>query len=125
MHAQTPEAELARQAVIGARAARRVEVDIVTHTPAPWRRADLADVPSAARAFAQAAQRAGLEVAARMAGDRAVQVGVARDGMLWMRATWSRTERGALTSKGVKVGDELLNITDARARWVDAIGGTS
>lgn len=93
-HAQTPEAKAAVEA-IKRYAQRRDRVSLPLHTgplPQLWRQVELDDLPTAAQRFAKAAIDAGREVAYRMAGDRAAQVGVrARHrNALEIRATWRR-----------------------------------
>lgn len=104
-----------------AAAARDVST-LVTEHPPPWRAIGIDELPSPAAAFARAATRAGLTVAARAAGGKAVQVGVReRDrNALWMRATWrylATRATPAWSSDGVHVTtlDHHAGVTEAKA----------
>ncbi len=105
---QTKAAEHARRHMREDRArsrAKRAAEALPAHPLPPWRRIELTDLPSAAFGFARAAEKVGLAVAARGAGPNCVQVGVARDGVLWMRATWRRPG-ASWTSQGVTIYGE-------------------
>jgi len=122
VHAQTAASEAARvsmrEYVMRGRAALEVDVTrLVTRHAPPWSQIALDELPSAALAFARVAERSGLEVAARAAGDKAVQVGVReRDRRaLWIRATWARTAAGAWRSEGALAEGKALGVTAARA----------
>jgi hypothetical protein len=103
-HAQTESAEAARVVVRRSRASRAAAVPLVTSHVPPWRRVDVAELPSAAASFGRAAERAGHEVAARAAG-KAVQVGFREldRNALMIRATWVRGRMTVAALRGAKV----------------------
>lgn len=116
------EANAAMMATRQRAGARPIERELVTKHVPPWRRVEVAELPSAAAGFARAAERAGLEVAARMAGDGTAQVGIRERerNALWMRATWSRTASGTWTSRKVAVSGVpgVLGVTEVKPMWL-------
>jgi len=130
-HAQTEAAEYAREAMAAAGAARWAppppDYDLVTKHPWPWVRLERDELPNAAGLLWGWGEAQGFEVAGRGCG-HTFEVGIARSGVLVLRAQW--TTRGlagqtlkSLTARPARVFDgaswHLMAITAAKAVLVD------
>ena len=118
---QRTQEDMARRAAerLAAPPARAAEPELVTEHVPPWRSVALDALPSAAASFARGARAAGLEVAARAAGNVAVQVGVkARDeARLWQRATWVADAAGKWKSTGALSNGRAIGVLAAKREW--------